>query len=155
DRQDRKQGPPKPSRADSFCRLGNAAALFPRSASRADHQRLEVPLDRSAAETPCERRGSRIGRVAEPRRIAGLDLVAERRSLTEADGGIARRGGTACALDRLDGNVDETGGGEVLPDLLHVVIALRGAGEEARRVVGEELGERFRYHVLELALGET
>src|SRR5437879_3815059 len=97
----------------------------------------DFPVDRAKTE-PCSQSGSgRIGSLVEPSGIPGLDLIAQRRALAEADGRVAVPGRFAAVLDRLDGDAGKAGRREFASDPRRVVIAMRRPLQEARRVSGE------------------
>lgn len=85
------------------------------------------------------RRG--IGRGLEAMGIAGLDFVAQRRSLAHADNGIASGGGTAAPLRGFSLDRREARCREFAADQIDVAIGIGCTGEEPRRIVGKKRGD--------------
>ena len=65
---------------------------------------------------------------------------------------MARRGGLARGIDRIDGNAGEARGRQVHPDPADVMVAMRRARHEARRILWKYSRQRRSHHVGEFAL---
>src|SRR6266850_6961971 len=96
-----------------------ASKLFPCF----EHDRLDLPVDRAVAEPGGDRLGRDLGHLGEALRVARLDLAAQGRALAEADGRIARRGGTGLLGQRLGLDRQEACGLDLAADRGFVVIA--------------------------------
>ena len=74
----------------------------PASAAGGDHVGSDAAIDRTVAKAPRQRLGRGLRGTFEQRRVAGFDFVPERSSLAIGDSRLARRGGPALMLHRLD-----------------------------------------------------
>ncbi len=90
----------------------------------------------------------------EARRVERLDFVSQRPSLTVGDGRIARRRSPADVVPRLDRDRREARRRQRFANLSHIVIAMRGAGQEARRILRIAFGERLGHPIGELVFGD-
>jgi hypothetical protein len=87
---------------------------------------------------------------SEPSGVPGLDLVAKRGSLTEADGRIPESRCHTAPRQGFHRNVGEAGAAQLGDDSLLIVITVRNSGQKARGVVGEHIGDCRRDEVCEL-----
>ena len=106
------------------------------------------PLPKSAL----QRLGGFLRGLVQPRRIARFDFVSQRRSLAIGDRGMPRRGRLGSFRHRIDGDIRKAGRFQLRADFFHVVIAVRRARHEARRIVWKHLGQRLRHDVGKLVV---
>jgi hypothetical protein len=105
--------------------------------------RLDPAVHRAGPEAAFDRRGGSLGGLVEAAGGAGLDLAAQRRALAVGDRRDARGRGAAARGHGVDrGRRGEAGRGEGAREKSDVVVAVRRARQEARRVVGEQRRER-------------
>src|SRR5271155_5574448 len=104
----------------------------------------DTTLDGAGTKSIGQRVSCDLCRLLKARRIASLDFVPERRSLTIGDGCISRRCGSACVIDRFGRNICKTRGSQSLANRFEVVITVRSAGHEQGWIVREDRGHRFR-----------
>jgi hypothetical protein len=87
------------------------------------------------------------------RRTPRLDLGAQRRALAIRHRWDQRRRGSAAGSDGVDARYSgKAAQRQIARDHLHVVIAVRRARQEARRVGGEHRCQRPRHHIGELVV---
>ena len=134
--------------ATSAPRLG---AIRPSPCQRDSHTATTTCACILAATSPRPPVGNRgcnvVGLRFQASRLPGLDLVAEKRSLTIGDGWKARRGCAALFGSRLDRHMGETCLLQLATDQRLIVVAVRRARQEARRIVRKELRERLRHFI--------
>ena len=92
------------------------------------------------------RRGSQAGC------IAGLDFTPQGGALAVGNGRIMRRGRLAFMLHRINGKVRKSCSIQFCADALYIVVAMRGAGQEARGIMREDCRQRFRDRISKLIL---
>src|SRR5438874_2139321 len=103
-----------------------------RPAHGGDHMRAHLAADWPLPEPRGDRARHRLGHRLKPAGPPLLDLVAQRRALTEADREIARRRQSALSLDGLDCDVTEPDPGERLADDVGPVMPIGCPGEKQR-----------------------
>src|SRR3954447_10639398 len=101
--------------------------------------RLDLGGDLAAAMLVRNRGGCVVSCGLELVRPAGLDLVAQRRSLAIGDGGMTGRGRTALLRPGFDGHVREARLRQIAADQCHVVVAMRRARHEAWWIIWKKL----------------
>src|SRR5207248_5045714 len=107
----------------------------------------DTTLDGAIAKSIGQRVGCGFCRVLEARRVAGLDLTSQWRSLAIRDGCISRRRGSARVIDCFDRNTCKTRGDQFLANFCDIVIAVRGAGHEQWWIVREDRGQRLGHRI--------
>ena len=112
--------------------------------ARDDNDRLHRRLDGPCAEFRGHRVSHGISRFLKAVRRQRLDLAAHRRALAKADRGIAMRRCATGQGDDLEVDPIEARLAELATDGVAVVMAVRGAREEARRVGREDAGPSHR-----------
>src|SRR3954469_18600994 len=113
-----------------------------RSAHGSDHVRPDPPLNGAVAKSQRQRLGAGLRGGLQAGRIARLDFISQRRSLAIGDRRLARRRRPADLAERIDRDLRKARQGQFFADFCHIVIAVRGAGHEARRIVREDRRQR-------------
>src|SRR5262245_6728165 len=127
-------------------RLGvNRTFIRRRSASpnRSDHEGTNTAVDGAAPKPLRQGLGGMCRRVLETRGVTRLDFIPQRSSLAIGDRRIARRGGPAAGIHRIDRHVREPGGAQLLANALHVMVTVRRARHEAGRILRKQFRERL------------
>ena len=99
----------------------------------------------AAAMPVCNRGFGVVGCGFQFSRVPGLDFVAKKSSLTISDGRKARRGCPALLGFRLDHHMGETRVLKLAADQCCIVVAVRRAGQKARRIVRKNPCESIRH----------
>src|SRR5262249_16873580 len=123
-------------------------------ANGGDHVRSDAAFDRPRSKATLEGLRRRCRGAFQARCITGLDFVPQWSPFAVGNRRIARRRGPAFAIDRLDGNPLKSRRHELRADFFHIVIAMRDAGHEARRVLRKQRRQRLRYDVGKLVFGD-
>src|SRR5262249_39836606 len=126
-----------------------------RSANSVDHMRSDAALDVTASKSMRQGFSRLRCRFFQARRIADLDFIPQRGSLTIGNRSRPRRGGPAFVIHAFDRNFRKSRGCEFLADRRHIVIAMRDAGHEARRIFWKDPRQRFRYDIGEFVFGDS
>src|SRR3954467_5353147 len=114
-----------------------------RSAHGSDHVRPDPPLNGAVAKSQRQRLGAGLRGGLQAGRIARLDFISQRRSLAIGDRRLARRLRPADIAAGLDSDLRKARHGQLFPKLGHIVIAVRGTGQEARRIMWKHRRQRF------------
>src|ERR1044072_593811 len=117
--------------------------------------RLDLGLNLAATMLARDGRCRVIGRGIEFVGAAGLDFVTQRRSLAIGDRGKTRRGRATLLRPGFDRDVRKASLLQIAPDQRSVVIAVRRAGQEARRILWKKLRERMGHIVGKHVLLDT
>src|SRR6266852_6648223 len=94
------------------------------STARRDDVRLDHSVHWTISEPCADPAGGRFGCLNQPIGVAGLDLVAKRGPLTEADGGIPATRRHAAARQGFRHNVDKAGASHLGDNSLFVAITV-------------------------------
>ena len=121
------------SAVDGSGRLDGATEIL-RALRSANHKGPDASFDRAVAKAARQRRSRLCRRMFEAGSIARLDFIAQRRTFAETDGRIARRRRFAFLVHRVDRYLRKARGAQLPPDLLYIVVAVRGARQKARRI---------------------
>src|SRR6516162_8597669 len=124
-------------------------------ANGGDHVGPDAAFDRPRSKATLEGLRRRCRGAFQARCITGLDFVPQRSSLAIGNRRIARRRRPAFAIDGLDGNLLKSRRHELRADFFHIMIAMRDAGNEARRVLRKERRQRLRYDIGKLVFGDS
>lgn len=125
-----------------------------RSADGGDHMGSDAPSNGTISKSQRHRSSARFRGGFQARWIERLDFVSERRSLTAGNCRIARRRGAADVVPRLNRDRREACRRQLFANLSHVVIAMWGAGHEARGILRKALCERLGHDISELVFGD-
>src|SRR4029453_632637 len=105
------------------------------SAFDSDDVRLNLAVSRAGAELPGKRVFCDVGRLCEPRLVARLDLVAQRRALAIGDGRNSRRSRPAARGHCIEARGDEAAARKIPLDRGELMVAVRNSRHEAGRIV--------------------
>src|SRR4051812_17771711 len=143
------------SNCDSTFRFREAGSKRPsRSADGGDHVGADAPFNGAAAVPQRQRLRACFRGGLQAGRIAGLDFISQRRSLAIGDRRLARGRRPADVADRLDSDLRKSRHGQLFPEHCHIVIAVRGTGEEARRILWEHRRQCFGDDIGEFVFGD-
>ena len=84
--------------------------------------------------------------------IAGLDFTPQWGALAVSNGRIMRGGRLASMVHRINGKVRKSRSIQFCADVFYIVVAMRGAGQEARGIMRKDCRQRFRDCISKLIL---
>ena len=84
--------------------------------------------------------------------IAGLDFIPQRGALAVGNRRIKRRGALLLSSTASTEISDKSRSIQFRADAFHIVVAVRGAGHETRRIMRKQRCQRFRHDISKLVL---